>query len=105
MIAAAHADFNLDEEERRRILGKSELFALNAEERQLLEQELSRPLSLYAVLDETKRLGMPPRQVYAASYLAISADTDSERAYLKRLAEGLGLSDRDLKEIAGLLPS
>ena len=103
MIAAAHADHDIDAEERRRILAKTEVFTLDPEERALLERELDRPMSLFDVIDESRRLGVPGRQVYAASFLAITADTEAERAYLKRLAAGIGLAEHEAQELQELL--
>ncbi len=103
MIAAANADHEIDDEERRRILAKAELFSLDPEERAALEAELLRPLSVHQVVEEARRLGCAGRQIFAASFLAISADTPGERAYLRRLAEGLGLPEAEAQDLERVL--
>lgn len=103
MIAAANADHEIDGEERARILAKSELLALGDEERAALQGELSRPLPLHTIVEESRRHNVTPRQVYAASFLAILPDTDAERAYLRRLAEALGMTPADAAEVEGVV--
>lgn len=103
MIAAANADHEIDEEEKRRILAKCEVFALDPDERALLQNELEHPMSLRDVIITARQLNVPPRQVYAASFLSITADTAAERAYLRKLAEGLGLSESEAAEMEAAL--
>lgn len=103
MIAAANADHEIDSEEKRRILAKCEVFALDPDERALLEQELEHPMGLRDVIATARQLNVPPRQVYAASFLAIEADTAAERAYLRKLAEGLALAETEAQELEAAL--
>lgn len=94
MIAAANADGAIDQEERQRILDKFRDADLSAEEHSFLVHELFSPASLDAIVSQ---VGAPElaRQVYGVSLLAITVDTDAERAYLQTLGQRLGLSQAD----------
>ncbi len=89
MITAAHADGLIDAEEREAILGRARAAGLDAEEVQALDAEIRAPFTLEQLVVRTP----PGRQaeVYAAALLAITADTEQERAFLDRLAGQLGL--------------
>ncbi len=93
MIAAAHADGQLDEEERARIVDKLNDEEISDGERDFILRELEHPKSVDELLLSvfTPEMG---EQVYAVSLLAIELDTDSERQYLSDLAKRLRL-DRD----------
>lgn len=98
MIAAAMSDGALDQMERDAILGRLSAAGINADEQRFIEAELTRPLSPR----ELATNATTPEQraeVYLASALAIDADTEAERAYLKYLAATLAL---DAKLIAHL---
>ncbi len=88
MINAAKADGAIDQQELARIVGRLE--ESDAEARAFVMDELGKPIDLEGLVR-----AVPDReaavQVYAASLLATEADTDAERAYLRRLAAGLGL--------------
>ncbi|MEE8583589.1 MAG: DUF533 domain-containing protein [Acidobacteriota bacterium] len=103
MIAAAHADGQLDDKERSSILSQVEEAGLGEEERRFMLQELDHPRRMDSLLPA----GLTPElreQVYAASLLAIEVDTQAERDYLDRLAQRLGLDEAARKEIeAGLV--
>lgn len=90
MAAAAAADGVIDADERRRILARLEGGGLGPEERGFLEQTLSAPPTLDAVIAE---IGSPhlAEQAYAVSLLAVTLDSDAERAYLRELARRLAL--------------
>jgi uncharacterized membrane protein YebE (DUF533 family) len=93
MIAAALSDGTLDETERDAIIGRLTAAGINADEQRFLETELTRPLSPR----ELATSAATPEQraeVYLASALAIDADTEAERAYLKYLAATLALDDK-----------
>lgn len=98
MIAAASADGTIDQAERSRILGQLQRLNLTAEEQSFIVQELLAPASLDAVVREVRTVDMA-KQVYAVSLLAVEVDTDAERAYMKTLAERLGLDETTLREI------
>ncbi len=90
MIAAANADHAVDDVERHAILEKVTASGLGAEERSFIEEELSHPLDLRALVSQVKSPEMA-EQVYAASVLALEVDSDAERNYLQRLASALNL--------------
>ncbi len=90
MIAAANADHAVDDVERQTILDKITASGLGAEERDFIEQELTKPLDLRSLVAQVKSPELA-EQVYAASVLALEVDSDAERNYLHRLASALNL--------------
>ena len=90
MIAAANADHAVDDVERQTILEKITASGLGAEERDFIEQELTKPLDLRSLVAQVKSPELA-EQVYAASVLALEVDSDAERNYLHRLASALNL--------------
>ena len=98
MIAAANADGLIDAEERAGILERAMEAGLDAATQQFLMGELRAPASMDEIVAATRpelRL-----ETYAASLIAISIDSDAERAYLDRLAAALGLSPDDRARVA-----
>jgi len=91
MIAAANADGRIDADERQSILEKLEKLQLSTEERAFIEAELLAPASLATIAGQVKT-AQTASQVYAVSLMAITVDTDAERAYLQTLAQELGLA-------------
>lgn len=98
MIAAAKADGRIDADEKEAIFGKLETMNLSAEEKAWVFDELSTPLDINAVV---ARADTPEHatEIYAASLVAITADTASERAYLDALASKLNLAPALVVEI------
>jgi uncharacterized membrane protein YebE (DUF533 family) len=90
MIAAAGADGTISPEERSRILDRMGRLNLSPEEQSFLEKEFSAPADVEALAGQV-RTSETARQVYAVSLLAIEADTEAERVYLKALAGRLGI--------------
>lgn len=89
MIAAAHADGLIDAEERAQILERALEAGLDAATREFLKAELRQPASLEQIVAATApHLKL---ETYAAAIVAISVDTEAERAWLDRLATALGL--------------
>lgn len=98
MIAAAHADWSMDDDERSNILdalGKSQL---NAEEQACIEHELDNPLGLEELASQVTSREVA-EQMYSASLLAIDVNADAERGYLKRLAQKLNLDEQWVSRI------
>lgn len=93
MLSAAKADGQIQEDEMNRILGKLEEGGITTEERQFVLSEMNKPLDLEGLIREipNQQVGA---QVYAASLLAITVDTESERTYMRRLATGLNLNQQ-----------
>ncbi len=97
MIAAAHADGVFDSEERSSVLERTLSVGLSPQTQQFLLQALNQPLSLGDIVTQTR--AELRRETYAASLMAITADTDAERHYLANLAQGLQLSPVDCEQI------
>jgi uncharacterized membrane protein YebE (DUF533 family) len=98
MVAAANADGRIDADEQQRIEQQLEKAAVTEEERAFVRREMQRP----AGVDELAREARTPelaQQVYAASLLAMTADTPAERSYLQYLADRLGLSPDEAQAI------
>jgi uncharacterized membrane protein YebE (DUF533 family) len=93
MIAAANADGAIDAAERGAILDRLKSVALSPEEYQFIMHELLDPKPLHTIAAAVSSPELA-RQVYLASILAITVDTDEEIDYLRALAEKLRL-DRD----------
>ena len=98
MIAAAKADGRVDADEKEAIFSKLETMKLSSEEKAWVFDELSSPLDINAVV---ARADTPEHatEIYAASLVAITADTASERAYLDALASKLKLDPALVAEI------
>lgn len=101
MIAAAHADGQLDDRERTQIVGRARDAQLPPEDLLALGSELSAPRGLAQLLAETPHEYR--RETYAAAVLAIAIDSEAERSYLAQLAAGLRLSQEEVAEIMGEL--
>jgi len=98
MIAAAKADGRIDAGEKEAIFARLETMNLSADEKAWVFDELSTPLDINAV---AARANTPEHaaEIYAASLVAITADTASERAYLDALAGKLRLDPALIAEI------
>lgn len=90
MISAAKADGQVDEPEMERIAGKIGTDGITPEERQMVLDELRRPLDLNALVADVPN-PIVAAEVYGASLLAIDIDTEAEVAYLGQLARALRL--------------
>jgi len=98
MIAAAKADGKIDTDEKSRIFERLEGMNLSAEDKAFVFDELSAPLDINAVVagaDTPEHAA----EVYAASLVAIEADTAAEQAYLQMLAARLELDPGLVTEI------
>ena len=98
MIAATKADGQIDGAEKDAIFRKLETMPLGPAEKAFVFDELSTPLDINAVVEraDTAEHGA---EIYAASLVAITADTPAERAYLDALAHKLGLDPGLVAEI------
>ena len=90
MINAAKADGEVDDSERQRIADKLAAAGADPEAQAFVQQEIQGPLDL-AGLVHAASTPQQAAEIYAASLLAIEVDTVGEQAYLRRLAQGLGL--------------
>lgn len=98
MIAAANADGQIDQEERKVILEQVAQSGLDEQDMAFFSRELDNPLSMQAIVDQVDSPELAT-QVYSVSMAAIEVDTEAEKLYLERLAEALGLSDAQLASI------
>lgn len=98
MISAAKADGRIDAEEKDAIFERLKTMPLSAEEKAWVFDELSAPLDINAVV---ARADTPEHaaEIYAASLVAITADTPAEQAYLEALAVKLRLDPALVAEI------
>lgn len=87
MIEAAKADGEIDAEERKAIMGQ--LDGSSEEELAFVEAALAAPVDPVALAAATA--AHMRAQVYSAALMAITVDTEAERAYLRHLAAALGL--------------
>ncbi len=92
MINAAKADGHIDDDEMNKIVGKAKEDGLSDEEQSFIMEEINKPMDTAGLIAAVSDPQVAA-QIYTASLLAIVVDTDEERAYLKELATGLGLSD------------
>lgn len=90
MISAAKADGNIDRDEMQKIIGKISTDSVTAEEKQFVLDEMQRPVDISA-LASSARSPAQAAEVYAASLLAIEADSPAEQQYLRELASALNL--------------
>jgi uncharacterized membrane protein YebE (DUF533 family) len=98
MIAAARADGQLDETERRALFEHVTRLGLPEAERAELFAALERPVeipTLVAAATTQERAV----EIYTASLLTIEVDTAAERGYLAMLAAALGLPDALVTQI------
>jgi uncharacterized membrane protein YebE (DUF533 family) len=102
MVAAAYADGHVSPDERHTILGRLDQAGAGPEERRLLEHELANPCSMDAIVREVRDPDTAA-EVYMASNLAITVDTDAERAYLAYLATRLNLTPVQRQELDAVL--
>jgi len=90
MISAAKADGQIDQAEMQKIIGKISTDSVTPEEKQFVLDQMAQPVDVAALAAEARNPAQAA-QVYAASILAIDADSDQEKAYLADLARALEL--------------
>ena len=98
MIAAAKADGEIDPQERQRILGKLEEAGTDPEAQAFVRDEMARPADLQAIVSAVDS-PHTAIEAYAASLFAIDVDTLAEVAYMRQLAQGLGLNPTLVREL------
>ncbi len=98
MIAAARSDGRLDAQESQAIFQRMETLDLQAEERDLLIQEMGKPVDMDAIVQSATNQEIAA-EIYLASLLAIDVDTVEEQSYLGMLAARMRLPDELVKEL------
>ncbi len=91
MVAAAHADGTVDEQEERAILDRLRTIDLTQEERMFLLDELHHPRDVAALVAGISDPSAA-KAMYMLAFSAIEVDSEAERKWLNELATGLGLS-------------
>ena len=93
MVAAAHADGTLDEDEESRILEKlQQEQGLDSEEKQFLLAQLHHPRSIEELVTGINQPAVA-QTMYSLAVATILIDTPEERQWLDRLASALSLSN------------
>ncbi len=108
MINAAKSDGQIDRNEVQRLVGKMQELGADEEARQWMAEALQQPMETDALLAAGRSRPETGAQIYAASLLAIEVDTPAEKAYLDRLASGLGLPaevTRQIEQMVGVQPA
>ena len=90
MISAAKADGQIDQAEMEKIIGKLGTDQVSPEDKEFVMSEMRAPIDV-AGLAAQARSPAQAAEVYAASLLAIEADTAAEQNYLRQLAAALNL--------------
>jgi uncharacterized membrane protein YebE (DUF533 family) len=98
MIAAAKADGEIDPQERQRILGRLEDAGADSEAQAFVRDEMARSVDLHAIVSAVDS-PHTAIEAYAASLFAIDVDTPAEAAYMRQLAQGLGLNPTLVREL------
>ena len=98
MITAAKADGEIDPQERQKILGRLEQAGADAEAQAFVRDEMARPVDLQAIVSAVDS-PHTAIEAYAASLFAIDVDTPAEVAYMRQLAQGLGLNPTLVREL------
>ena len=98
MITAAKADGEIDPQERQRILGRLEEASADAEAQAFVRDEMARPVDVQAIVSAVDS-PHTAIEAYAASLFAIDVDTEAEAAYMRQLAQGLGLNPTLVREL------
>lgn len=98
MINAAKADGQIDSDEKAKLFDRLGQVDLSGDERAFLFDELARPLDTAGLIAEATSPAIAA-QIYAASLLAIDPDRPAEQAYLRDLADKLGVAPALAAEI------
>lgn len=98
MIAAARSDGRLDAKESQEIFQRMEALDLKADERDLLIQEMGKPVDMDAIVQSAVSPEIAA-EIYLASVLAIDVDTVEEQSYLGMLAARMRLPQELVKEL------
>jgi uncharacterized membrane protein YebE (DUF533 family) len=98
MIAAAKADGEIDRQEQEKILGRLEEAGADPEAQAFVRDEMARPADLQTIVSAVDS-PHTAIEAYAASLFAIDVDTPAEAAYMRQLAQDLGLNPTLVQEL------
>ena len=107
MINAAKADGKIDEGEAHRIVGKLQEAGADADGQRYVLELMRRPMETETLITAADGHPNLAAELYAASLMAIEVDTSAEKAYLGKLAFGLGLTPEvtgRIEQMVGLQP-
>ena len=102
MIDAAKADGQIDADEFQRITSSLQKNGLGQEGMNYVIQKLQGPMETAKIVAAVKGRPELAAQVYSASIMAITVDTDAERKYLDKLGKAMGLSSDVMQNIEQL---
>ena len=103
MINAAKADGQVDLDEMQRIIGKLEEAGADSKIRDYVLEEMKKPIDLEGLVAPATGQPELAAQLYAASLFAIEVDTPGERAYMQKLASGLGLAPSAVERLEDMV--
>lgn len=101
MIAAANSDGSITPDERARICQAVEDAGADAEDRRLIEGELSNPKSVDTLLKDV-RDHETAQQFYLASRAAVDGGSAAQKSYLVYLRQRLDLPEEDVETVEKL---
>lgn len=101
MIAAAHADGVLSEDERAGIMGQIDEAGADEADRRVMEREIADPKPVDELLAQVHDEETAQR-FYLASCAAVDPETERNRAYLSDLRRRLNLSEEEAAEVEEL---
>ena len=107
MINAAKADGQIDQGEAHRIVGKLQEAGADADGQRYVLELMRRPMETETLISAAEGHPNLAAELYAASLMAIEVDTAAEKAYLGKLAYGLGLTPEvtgRIQQMVGLQP-
>lgn len=99
MIDAAKADGQVDAEEFNKITSSLQKNGLGQEGMNYVITKLQGPIQTAKIVAAVKGRPDLAAQVYSASLMAITVDTDAERKYLTKLGKAMGLSNDVMQNI------
>lgn len=98
MISAAKVDGKIDGAEMDKVVQRLAADEVTEDEKRFVAEELRKPIDI-AGLAAQVRLPAQAAQVYAATLFTIHVDTPEEQAYLRNLAQALGLDAGTVAEL------
>lgn len=98
MISAAKADGKIDGAEMDKVVQRLSADQVTEAEKRFVTEELNKPIDIAGLAAQVSSPAQAA-QVYAATLFAIHVDTPEEQAYLRALAQALGLDAGTVAEL------
>ncbi len=102
MIDAAKADGQVDSDELGRIMNTMKSSGIGQEGMNYVISKLQGPMETAKIVSAVRGRPDLAAQVYSASLMAVTVDTEAERRYLDKLAKSMGLSQSVVNNIESL---